>query len=105
MPYITQNKRNQLDPLINQMRDELVKLATYDRDNNFEGNLNYIITRLIRLCYITSYANINDVIGMLECVKLEHYRTIAAPYEDQKCHDNGDVDNNIDMSRIGIQKL
>ena len=92
MPYIVQEKRNELDPAIDQLHSILVKLATDDETNNFEGNMNYIITRLIKLCYDTSYADINDIVGMLECVKLEYYRKTAAIYEDQKEYENGPVD-------------
>ena len=38
----------------------------------------------------TRYAQINAAIGMMECCKLELYRKVAAPYEDQKEHDNGE---------------
>lgn len=92
MPYIPQEKRDSLDPVIDQLHEVLVRLEADDENNNFEGNLNYAITRLLRMCYDTSYRDINDAIGMLECVKLEHYRTVAAPYEDQKKFENGDVD-------------
>lgn len=32
-----------------------------------------------------------DVLGTLECVKLEFYRRVVAPYEDKKCAENGDA--------------
>ena len=59
------------------------------------GELNYTLTEEVQ-DYIKragglNYQNLNEVIGVLECVKLELYRRVAAPYEDQKCHDNGDV--------------
>lgn len=92
MPYIKQEKRDSLDSAINELHTALVKLETDDEANNMEGNLNYSITRLLRMCYGDSYSEVNDAIGMLECCKLEHYRTIAAPYENQKMHDNGEVD-------------
>lgn len=38
-----------------------------------------------------AYAHISEVIGALECAKLELYRRIAAPYEDGKRAENGDV--------------
>jgi hypothetical protein len=38
-----------------------------------------------------SYKSINDVIGVLECVKQEFYRRIAVPYEDKKIEQNGDI--------------
>jgi len=57
------------------------------------GELNYAITQLI-IDYLygrTSYAAFNEVIGVLECAKLELYRKMVAPYEDKKCAENGDV--------------
>ena len=29
------------------------------------------------------YAHLNEVVGVLECAKLELYRRVASPYEDQ----------------------
>jgi hypothetical protein len=57
------------------------------------GDLNYIITHtLVRyLGRNPGYASINEAIGVLECAKLELYRRVAAPYEDRKCAENGDV--------------
>jgi len=37
------------------------------------------------------YSNLNELIGVLECAKLELYRRVAAPYEDEKALINGDV--------------
>ena len=58
------------------------------------GELNYCISYLIHN-YIDMtelrYATINEVIGVLECAKLELYRQIAAPYEDVKKKENGAV--------------
>ena len=59
------------------------------------GQLNFAITRLID-DYLhrrggVRYLHINEVIGVLECAKLELYRRIAAPYEDSKIAENGDV--------------
>lgn len=58
------------------------------------GVLNYQITKLID-DYLQRkglrYRNINEVIGVLECAKQELYRRVAAPYEDLKRDENGDV--------------
>ena len=94
MPYILQPKRTVLDPIIDELHTALVDLEADDDSNNLEGNLNYLITRLLRKCYGTSYREINDAVGMLECCKLEYYRKVAAPYEDQKEFENGSVDAN-----------
>jgi hypothetical protein len=34
---------------------------------------------------------VNEAIGVLECAKLELYRRVAAPYEDEKIAESGDV--------------
>lgn len=59
------------------------------------GELNYVLTRDV-LRYIEqvggiTYASINEVVGVLECMKLELYRRVAAPYEDHKRDVNGEV--------------
>lgn len=61
---------------------------------NNPGELNYLISDELQ-CYIhkhgLSYKTINDVIGALEGAKLEFYRRVAAPYEDKKIQENGDI--------------
>jgi hypothetical protein len=90
MPYIKQNERIKFEPSI-------LNLAN-DAEN--AGDLNYIITSILHH-YLkkkgVNYANINEIIGALECCKLEAYRRIATPYEDIKIQKNGDVMN------VGIQ--
>ena len=63
------------------------------------GELNYCITSRI-LKYLdninqagmrASYTDYNNIIGVLECAKLEFYRRMVAEYEDQKLRENGDV--------------
>jgi hypothetical protein len=91
MPYITQNKRAVLDPVIDQLLNELRGLESDDPTNTHCGNLNYVFTQLLQRSYIQKYAELNEAIGVLECTKLELYRRYAAPYENQKITDNGDV--------------
>jgi hypothetical protein len=93
MPYITQDKRDVLDPAINQLHKALVDLELDHDTNNTQGNMNYAVTRLLMMVYGgVNYQNINDAVGVLDCCKMEFYRKIAAPYEDQKCFENGSVD-------------
>lgn len=85
MPYIDNNKREEIDPLLEQLRDILGSM----------GDLNYTITRLCD-AYLTTeegirYSRLNDLVGALECAKLELYRRVAAPYEDKKAKENGDA--------------
>jgi len=107
MPYIKQEKRKVLDKAVDTLHKVLVNLEIDDDMNNMEGNLNYAITLLLRSCYGNSYREINDSIGVLQCIMLEHYRTVAAPYEDQKKFENGDVEVNLvseQLDEIVIKK-
>lgn len=73
-------------------RSKYPNISTPQCDN--VGELNYVFSKIIDT-YLNEkglkYQNINDVIGALECCKLELYRRIAAPYEDEKIKENGDV--------------
>ncbi len=70
--------------------------AALEARESFEkaGELNYVITTFC-IDYIQSkglsYATINDIVGALESAKLEFYRRVAVPYEEQKKFENGDV--------------
>jgi len=66
------------------------------------GELNFAITALVDR-YLEDkgeirYAHLNEVIGAIDCAKLELYRRVAAPYEDQKITENGDVYRSIKKS-------
>lgn len=79
MPYVPQKRRNAL-------REE--------GKANDAGELNYQITRLLvnyTQQHTLKYKTINDVMGALEGAKAEYYRRVAAPYEDEKIIENGDV--------------
>ena len=84
MPYIKQLRRLQLDT---------VAIEDSKFEINNPGELNYVITRLIDNYHSRrgDYQSVNDVVGALEGAKLEFYRRVAAPYEDQKAMENGDV--------------
>jgi hypothetical protein len=79
MPYVKQTDRQRLDR---------------GAEADSPGELNYVITKKID-SYLgrkgLSYANVNEIIGVLECAKLEIYRRIVAKYEDAKIAENGDV--------------
>ncbi len=82
MPYIPKDNRKELEQLARQVISRTTHL----------GELNYFITVLLDIGLgFVSYNSINSVIGLLECVKLEFYRRLAANYEDKKCRENGEV--------------
>lgn len=83
MPYIKQDRR-----------ERLLLFAAEVPQN--AGELNFMFT-MIAKNYLrnggTSYQRLNDIVGALEGAKLELYRRVAAPYEDTKIEENGDVYN------------
>ena len=80
MPYIDKDARRRLDA---------------GSPPETPGELNYAVTRLVD-AYVSTrgglrYAHLNEAIGVLECAKLELYRRVVAPYEDDKMAGAGDV--------------
>ena len=86
MPYIPQNDRDNAQVKLSD--DNLI----FTPEN--AGELNYIVTKFIDN-YLEKhgvrYRHINEMIGALECCKLELYRRIASPYEDVVMRKNGDA--------------
>lgn len=92
MPYIIKDKRAILDPSIESVLNALRELESDGSKNNFEGNLNYVIsTLLFRIYSGGGYRAVNDAMGVLSSVQAEFYRRVAVPYENQKAFENGDV--------------
>ena len=86
MPYIKQERRVKYEDAL----DDL--MAVFVTNGAQPGDLNYIITRILSRSYPKlNYVQINEVVGILECAKLEYYRVFAAPYEDEKKALNGSV--------------
>jgi hypothetical protein len=80
MPYIDSDARRRIDQ---------------GGKPNTAGELNYAITKVVDQYLLDKggirYAHINEVVGALECAKLELYGRIAAPYEDEKVRTEGEV--------------
>ena len=76
-------------PYINQKRREEIYSGSRPET---AGELNFVIT--LAICdYLDhpAYGELNEVIGVLESVKLEFCRRVVFPYEDTKLAQNGDV--------------
>ena len=79
MPYITEEDRR--------------NVSLTQRPGS-PGELNYMITLLCKnylYQHGISYTNMKEIVGVLECAKMELYRRVAVPYEEEKCKINGDV--------------
>jgi hypothetical protein len=87
LPYIKPENRIKYDTVLK----ELVGILKTLPPEEVDGELNYVVTKLLKGVYPLRYYHINKAIGVLECAKLEFYRRVAAPYEDIKIKENGDV--------------
>ena len=91
-PYIEQDAREPIDIVLDQLESPIV---------NTIGDVNYILSSICKRWIdgrlwgeaglVPSYQDINEVVGVLECVKQEFYDMVARPYEDQKRVERGDV--------------
>ena len=88
MPYIEKDRRRVLDPLMANLVKELRKIPAEDLD----GEINYVVTKLLKSSYGLRYYTLNRAIGVLECSKQEFYRTVVGPYEEQKRMERGDIE-------------
>ena len=73
------------------MLEKLIDLLKSQPIERIDGELNYVITRILKESYPLRYFNLNRAMGVLECAKLEFYRRVVAPYEDIKIKESGDV--------------
>jgi hypothetical protein len=109
MPYIKEENRLPLDEcidhMINCLKDSAFR-ASFDPDKNnylkselnnedflaIIGDINYTFSRILGgLMGPISYSKVALITGVLENIKQEFYRRAAAPYEDKKIAENGDI--------------
>jgi len=101
MPYIKKDDRHFLDPIINKLVDRIEEL---DHGTDLAGLLNYCCTcialRAIKRRYKhLSYWAVCMVSGVFSNISSEFYRRVAAPYEDWKRTENGDLEEFIPGDR------
>lgn len=86
MPYIEEGQKEACNSLLKEVLDKVCyKTKT--------GILNYMITKILlkAIGQTPTYSRYNELIGVLECAKLELYRRAVSVYEDKKKEKNGDV--------------
>lgn len=96
MPYIKQNQRQMIDDELKVLMNAIAAATPKGPDHkDLPGMLNYIMTQLLQQQIIRnggpSYSLLNKLTGAVECCKLEFYRRVVAPYEDEKIQENGDI--------------
>ena len=88
MPYINKQQRINFVEILKEIEEK------FEKDGITPGELNYFITKIVHTYIQTrglSYTYINDIVGVLDCVKAEFQRRIVNGYEDVKIFENGDV--------------
>ncbi len=86
MPYIPQTRRDEID------LELIAERLNWVPEN--AGELNFLVSTFIANYIRTKglkYAVVNEMIGALECAKMELNRVIIGPYEDIKILENGPV--------------
>lgn len=89
MPYIPQQQRIDIH---NDLLDDELGGLNWTPEN--AGELNFLVSTFIANYIRTKglkYAVVNEMIGALECAKMELNRVIIGPYEDIKIAENGPV--------------
>jgi len=93
MPYIVDKYRRELDQEIEAFIKKVNEIHAKNPEQTRDGLLNYSFTRILNCVYPrTKYHELNEAIGMLECLKQEYYRKRVGPYEDIKERENGAVE-------------
>ncbi|MGD8566376.1 MAG: hypothetical protein PVF96_08520 [Candidatus Bathyarchaeota archaeon] len=87
MPYIKPENREKYGVVL----EELVTIMKSVPLEQLDGELNFIITRILKEVYPLRYFHLNRAMGVLESVKQEFYRRVVAPYENEKITESGDV--------------
>jgi hypothetical protein len=87
LPYIKPESREKYDVVIEELIDILKSVPVEQVD----GELNYVVTKILKEVYPMRYFHLNRAIGVLESIKQEFYRRIVGPYENTKIKESGDV--------------
>ena len=98
MPYIKQDQRKELDPAIDVLVEKINGMMPQLDYLELAGILNYCCTRLgLEVIPVRKYWAIALKSGVFHNIADEFYRRYAAPYEDRKVAENGDVYPEFDL--------
>lgn len=83
MPYIKQDRREALEPILQLMKDLNIEA---------NGDLNFLMYAYCKRYISPSYNNYKNFCGELQQCATEIERRLIGPYEDEKIIENGDVE-------------
>jgi hypothetical protein len=106
MPYILPGRRNIIDKqvgtLLQRIENELEEgMAPHEITG---GDMNYLVSLLVHRWQserLKSYKNLSEAHAVLSDAAAEFYRTVVAPYEDQKALENGKV-SALDIRELNV---
>ena len=106
MPYIKRELREKVEPEFKIFKEKINKIIKTDPTIR-AGLMNYLFTSMLDNCYgpleNARYNDYNEIMGMLECCKMEFYRKAIIPYENWKERENGKVlDENHSKSKTNF---
>lgn len=84
MPYIDEERRTHLRSLADELGNRIIGV----------GEFNYVVSCILHKLVERNgkrYKVMNNLVGALECCKLEFVRTVLSPHEDMKRKENGPV--------------
>jgi hypothetical protein len=84
MPYIAKKNRLKFEEPLHELVENI----------ETDGDLNYCVSMLMHQILRKrgiQYQNMNNIMGAIDCAKMEFYRTVASPYEDMKKNENGNI--------------
>ncbi len=79
MPYIPQESRLEMDEWLRK-----ISMVT-------NGEKAYVITKLLLKGTPVNYTGYSLMVGVIETVKLELFRSIVGPYEEERKERNGEL--------------
>jgi hypothetical protein len=82
MPYIYQERREEIDQIVDYMEDWHVES---------NGDLNYLLFAYCKRTVEPGYVNYRNYCAELRACATEIERRLLAPYEDLKIEENGDI--------------
>ena len=92
MPYIKQEERKEIEDWgeLHHLIDYLKKTTKNGQEKS--GNVVYVIYRIIKEIFGEGNFEVrSNALKVLESAKLEYYRRIMGPYEEEAILRNGDV--------------
>ena len=87
MPYIKEEERGKWREIISKIGEMVKEIPT----EKIDGELNFLISSVMKDAYPPKYFNYNRAIGLLESIKQEFYRKQVGPYEDEKEAQHGSI--------------